>query len=198
MNIIVAYKKDGVVYMGSDTRIDGYDQKFNELCECNYSIQKLDNGILVGFIGEKIEVQTLKAYLDDIFTLDGKGELTRKHLVTKIVPSLIEMLKSEKLYNKSDTDNPFMKMNIMVAHKDKLYEICSGFEIYTYEDFQVIGKTLKFAEPVMFNTKPDDDIYARIVKALDITAQNTAIVARPYVLIDTKDLQYKILGDNNL
>ena len=40
------------------------------------------------------------------------------------------------------------------------------------------------------NTKETDDINSRIVRALDIVAENSQFVGRPYVLIDTNTMEY--------
>ena len=50
MSILIAYKKNDTVYMGTDTRVIVNDFKKNEICESNYKIQKLENGILLGMI----------------------------------------------------------------------------------------------------------------------------------------------------
>ena len=91
MGILIAYKRGDTIYMGTDTRVIVGESKRNELCECNYRIQKLDNGMLLGVAGENVENQTLIAY-SDIFTLDKKGNLTRKHIVKEIIPNLMDVL----------------------------------------------------------------------------------------------------------
>lgn len=195
MSILIAYKKGDTVYMGTDTRVIVNNHKMSELCECNYKIQKLDNGILVGITGERIERQTLFAY-SDIFTLDNKGKLTKKHIIKEIIPSLLSVLKKEDLLIEKEAELPYMKAVMLLVYKDTIYEICSNFTVIKYEDFQVLGQVADYAQATMINTNQSDDINKRIVKALDITVINSQCVGSPYLLIDTKEMKYQLVkGD---
>ena len=195
MSILIAYKKGDTVYMGTDTRVIVNDHKKNELCECNYKIQKLDNGMLVGITGERIERQTLFAY-SDIFSLDNKGELTRKHIIKEIIPSLLSVLVKEDLLVEKEGELPHMKAVILLAYKNTLYEICSSFAVIKYEDFQAVGSAADYAQATLLNTKETDDMNERIVKALDIVSHNSQLVGSPYLLIDTKEQAYKLIRRN--
>ena len=195
MSILIAYKKGDTVYMGTDTRVIVNDHKKNELCECNYKIQQLDNGMLVGITGERIERQTLFAY-SDIFSLDNKGELTRKHIIKEIIPSLLSVLVKEDLLVEKEGELPHMKAVILLAYKNTLYEICSSFAVIKYEDFQAVGSAADYAQATLLNTKETDDMNERIVKALDIVSHNSQLVGSPYLLIDTKEQAYKLIRRN--
>lgn len=195
MSILIAYKKDDTVYMGTDTRVIANDHKKNELSECNYKIQKLENGMLLGITGESLERQTLIAY-SEIFTLDKKGKLTKKHIVKEIIPQLLSILEKENLLMRKESECPFMKAALLLAYEDTLYEISATFSVIKYEDFQVLGKVSNYAQATMANTKETDDINERIVKALDIVSKNSQCVGKPYLLIDTKELKYNLIGGN--
>jgi ATP-dependent protease HslVU (ClpYQ) peptidase subunit len=147
--------------MGTDTRVIAGDTKRNELCECNYKIQKLDNGMLLGISGERLERQTIIAY-SEIFTLDKNGELTKKHVIKEIIPNLLSVLKKENLLIKNDGEAPYVKSVILLAHKGVLYEICSGFAVIKYEGFQILGSAANYAQATMANTKETDDINENI------------------------------------
>ena len=188
MSILIAYKKDDTVYMGTDTRTIVNDHKKNELRGCNLKIQKLANDMLLGITGERLERQTLIAY-SEIFTLDKNGKLTKKHIVKEIIPKLITVLEKEG-------ELPYMKAVILLVHKGTIYEICSGFAVIKYEDFQVVGRVSDYAHATLMNTKPMDSIEERIVKALDIVAENSQYVGKPYLLINTKELEYKIVTND--
>ena len=194
MSILIAYKKDDTVYMGTDTRTIVNDHKKNELCGCNLKIQKLANDMLLGITGERLERQTLIAY-SEIFTLDKNGKLTKKHIVKEIVPRLIAVLEEEKLMIEKEGEFPYMQAQIILAYKDTMYEICSSFAVIKYEDFQVLGRASDYAQATLMNTKETDVINQRIVRALDITADNSQYVGKPYVLIDTKNMKYEYILD---
>jgi ATP-dependent protease HslVU (ClpYQ) peptidase subunit len=195
MSIVIAYKKDGVIYMGTDTRSVVNDYKKNNLSPCDYKIQKLENGMLLGVSAEREEKQLILAY-SDIFTLDKSENLTKKHIVTKIIPKLMEVFSKAGLIQQEENETPYIKAMILLAHKDKLFEICSGFAVIRYENYQSIGGAGEYADAVLFNTKESDDVNDRIIKALDVASKNTYYVGKPYLLIDTKNLEYKLVGED--
>ena len=198
MSIVIGYKKGDRVYMGTDTRVVVDDYKRTEICPCNYKIQQLENDILVGIVGERAERQAIFAH-SDIFTLDKKGALTPRHIINEIIPSLLSVLDDEKLLVQKEGELPYMKAQILLAYKDTLYGLCSNFVVSKNEDFLILGKgsVSLYGQAVLFNTKEEDDIPKRIVKALNVTAKHSQMVGAPYLLIDTKDLTYKLIGENN-
>ena len=181
--------------MGTDTRTIVNEHKKNELRGCNLKIQKLANDMLLGITGERLERQTLIAY-SEIFTLDKKGELTKKHIIKEIIPNLLSVLEKEDLLVEKEGELPYMKATILLAYKGVLYEIGASLTVIKYEDFQVLGRAADYAQAMMINTSESDNINDRIVKALDITAKNSQYVGRPYLLIDTKEMKYRFVGGN--
>ena len=152
--------------------------------------------MLVGITAERIERQTLFAY-PEIFTLDKKGQLTRKHIVKEIIPRLLAVLEEEDLLQLEKDEYPYMRAKILLAYKDVLYEICSTFTIIRYETYQALGRTAEYVAATLSNTKDTDDVNERIVKALDVAAKNSYLVGAPYLLIDTKSQEYQwIKGEN--
>ena len=197
MSVIISYKRNDTVYMGTDTRVIVGDEKRNELCECDYKILKLENGLLVGLDASKDIRQILYAY-SEIFTLDKRGKLTKKHIVKEIIPKLIRLLDGENLLTKEEKEFPYLNATITLAHEGELYEICKGFCVYKYEDFQILGDVSGYGMYTLASMKPTDDVNDKIVKALDIIAKHSQLVGAPYLLIDTKEKQYKLVGGNNV
>ena len=152
MSILIAYKKGDTIYMGTDTRTIVNEHKKNELRGCNLKIQKLANDMLLGITGERLERQTLIAY-SEIFTLDKKGQLTRKHIVKEIIPRLLAVLEEEDLLQQEKDEYPYMRAKILLAYKDVLYEICSTFTIIRYETYQALGRTAEYVAATLANTK---------------------------------------------
>jgi hypothetical protein len=106
------------------------------------------------------------------------------------------VLRKEDLLVEREGELPYVKATILLAYKDTLYEICSGFTVIKYEDYQVLGRASDFALATIVNTKETEDINVRIVKALDIASSNSQHVGKPYLLIDTKELKYNLIGRN--
>ena len=196
MSVLIAYKKNDIVYMGTDAKEIFYDRIDTDACESNFKIQKMENGMLVGLIGDIPTRQILFAY-PEIFTLDKKGELNRKHIVKEIIPALLSLLNEESLLDEKEDSYPKMKADILLAHNGVLYEITNSFMIIRYEDYQAIGSASELVQATIDNTKPTDDVNERIVRALNVASLYHTGVGAPFVLIDTKDQQYKIVGGNN-
>ena len=197
MAIVIAYKKGDTVYMGTDTRVIVNEHKKNELCESNYKIQKMDNGLLVGITADRLTRQTIFVNLE-IFSLDRKENLTRKHIVKEIIPKLIDVLNGEELMFGKEDELPYMSGQILLAHKGELFEICSNFTVYKYETFQAFGPVADYTQFTLANIKENDDVNEKIIKALDIVSRNSQLVGCPYLLIDTKTNEYKLIRGENI
>lgn len=195
MSILLAVKKNNTVYMATDTREIVSGDKRNNLCEASFKIQKQDNGMLVGITGDRFTRQTLFAN-SEIFTLNKKGKLTKKHIVTEIVPKIIDLLDAHGMLMQKEDEFIGMKARIILAYQESMFEICAGFLVIKYEDLQALGEASSGAEVVLFNSKPDDDVEERLIRALDVASKYCLTVGEPYLLINTKDLEYTVVkGD---
>lgn len=194
MSILIAYKRDDVVYMGTDSRVIIDDYKRTNLTPSMYRIQKMDNDMLVGIYCEEQESQVLFAN-SDIFTLDKKGKLTRRHIITEIIPKLFFVAAKEDFLKKEDSDFPFIKAVIILAYKDTIYTILPSFTVVKNEGFVIAGGAGGVASATMERTKPTDDINERIVRAMDIASKHAQAVGAPYILIDTQNLNYTVVKE---
>lgn len=195
MSILLAVKKNNTVYMATDTREIVSGDKRNNLCEASFKIQKQDNGMLVGITGDRFTRQTLFAN-SEIFTLNKRGKLTKKHIVTEIVPQIIDLLDAHGMLMQKEDEFISMKARIILAYQESMFEICAGFLVIKYEDLQALGEASSGAEVVLFNSKPDDDVEERLIRALDVASKYCLTVGAPYLLINTKDLEYTVVkGD---
>lgn len=198
MSILLARVCGDTVYMATDTRVIVRDMKQAQLCECDYKIQKLENGILVGFVGDRKLRQEVFALMEH-FTLDKNGELTYAHVVQKIAVPLFFGLKDAgvlKYDNEKEERLPYMQGDILLAYKDKLYEICTNFMVLRYETYQALGKGADFAQYAMTNFDENRGVNEQLVEALKLTAKYTHLVGAPYLLIDTKSQEYTLLRED--
>lgn len=192
MSVIVAIKDGDTIYMGADsqrtTQSGRVDRGFNE---SYLKINRMDNGILVGFCGSVTSKQIVMS-TSNIFTLDKDGQLTKRHIVREIVPRLVE------LFDQIGDDQGEMKVGIMLAYKDKLYTILADLSVRCITYGASIGAGSKFAWYALFGMK-DLPVRERILNALKESARRTESVSGPYVLIDTQSNQYEVvdLGGEN-
>lgn len=59
MSVIVAIKENGVVYIGADSQTTTGRRKHNGLNETAFKINRLGNGMLVGFCGRVAATQSI-------------------------------------------------------------------------------------------------------------------------------------------
>ena len=197
MSILIAYKKGNTIFMGTDTRLIINERKTDRLCECDYKIQKMNGGLLVGISGDRITRQTIFAY-SEIFTFDKRNHLTRRHIAKEIIPKLIDILKNNNLIVNKENKLPYMNTEILLAYQGELYGICSSFTIYKYQNFQATGSASEFAQFTIVNANDLDDANEIIIKALDVVSKNSQLVGSPYVLIDTKEQKFQIIRKGNI
>ena len=192
MSVIVAIKDNGAIYMGADSQTTSSNRKFTYLNETCHKIVKLDNGILVGFCGKVAARQAILSY-GDIFTLDGNGELTKEHIVTQIVPKLVD-----KIEQIGDEERGSLDVSILLAYKDVMFRIPSSMCVFKQNEIARIGAGMDFVDYTLWE-RTDLPVRDRIIKALVSSAKRTESVSGPYVLIDTLTSQYEIvdMGDEN-
>ena len=119
--------------------------------------------------------------------------MTKEHIVTKIIPKLYEGLEVEELLEREDRGTPpITKCSIVIAYQDKLFEICRDFHVIRYEDYQAIGSGSNAILYGLSKIDKSKDINEQLLQLLKLSAKHDANVSAPFVLIDTKNLQYVI------
>ena len=94
MSIVVAIKKDGVVYLGADTRTSCGNEVYAQLLPADFKIHRLGS-CYVGSTGKVATLQFLKIH-PEWFELDGEP-LTKRYLVRKVVPKYYALLREQGL-----------------------------------------------------------------------------------------------------
>lgn len=192
MSVIVAVKENGVVYFGADSQTTAGKRKYNYLNETGFKVYRADNGMLLGFCGRVGARQTILS-VKDVFTLDERGDLTKRHIVTKIIPKL-----ADKMEDVGNEESGALDVNILLGYKDKLYKITSALEVVKLNEYSASGAGEEFTHYALCAWK-DMPVRERILKALSTSAKFEESVCGPYVLIDTENLEYEIvdLGGEN-
>ena len=192
MSVIVAIKENGVIYMGADSQTTAGRRKYISLTEDSHKIVKLKNGMLVGFCGSVGARQTILA-MEDIFTLDEEGRLTKKHILRNITPKLVD-----KMEQIGDERRGSMDVSILLAYKDQLYRISQGLNVLHLNEVGKSGSGADYADYPLWNRR-DLPVRERILRSLISSAKRTESVCGPYVLIDTEKQEYEIVdmgGEN--
>ena len=197
MSTILAIKKNGRIYMAADTQMSCGEKKYTVLNTYDRKIHKLDNGILLGFSGRVKGAQTVCAY-SEIFTVPTDGAMTKKHIVQNIIPKLRSLYLKYGLMDKMDDEPDRMSTAILLAYKDKLFEISDVFATVVIEHYDAIGSGARIAMAGLraLDAEPELDgetINKRLVDILRISASHTRSVDAPFFLIDTQDLTYRLI-----
>jgi ATP-dependent protease HslVU (ClpYQ) peptidase subunit len=186
MSVIVAVKENDVVYMGADSQTSIGGNKIHVLNESGFKIVRQDNGVPVGMCGDvggHNAVTTEKNFV----SLDENGMLTKKHIVNEIIPKLLSP--SLKLYDEKKQD---LSISLILAFKDKLYKIMSNLTVIKCNTHTSSGSGKSYTRYDLY-AHSELPVKERIVKALRSSANRDASVGAPFVLIDTKNLEYEIV-----
>lgn len=184
--IMLGYVHKGVVHLATDTTIVVNDVKVNGLAPNNYKIKKMESGLIVGITGVPIVRQRLLVR-DDLFTLDKNGELTKNHIVNKIVPALHRFLIDNDLYEIDEDGMHDPGVNIILAHGDKLYNISERLWVYQVTKKTANGALCDLGECALNRIDSERDIEKQMVEIMQRARTYTNFIGGPYIAINTKD-----------
>ena len=192
MSVVIAVKQGDRVWFGADTQSTRGTDKYNYLDVNDFKLHKLDNGIVYSWTGATRTSQFIEAHREWL-TLDTNDNLTKEHIVTQIVPKLYEALAEEDMLEKNeDGVPPTMEGCMLLAFKDKLFEINQDFKVYRFKDYRTTGcgaNAIVYGLSKLEKTKP---INAQILRLLKLSEKQDSGVSGPFVFVDTKDLNFKV------
>ena len=190
MSLVVAYKKDGTVYMGADTQSSRGSEISRTLNASGFKISKLPSGILMGVCGlvkghQKILTQK------NWFELPEGKKLDKRYIVKNIIPKLSELMKGIK--EDKDARHSSMEVCLLLAQADRLFMISNQYTVFESHSYAAIGAGADYSEYCLSRAEEADDVHEGLLKALRAGAHFDSTVSAPYVLIDTKDREYAVV-----
>ena len=194
MSLVIARKKDGVVYMGADTQttLGKGDEKRTHLCTSNTKILQLPNGIILGRVGKVHSLQYVWAH-PEWFTVPEDGVMTKRHIAENIVPRIYQCFRENDLFDSDGKEDPLTTGNrFLLAHKDTLFLIDSRLGVSGIEHYAAIGAG---AEYVLYGLEhPDEskDVRQQLKEMLRLGSEFCPSVSGPFVLTDTATNKIKI------
>lgn len=81
-----------------------------------------------------------------------------------------------------------MDADFLIAYKDSLYDIKSDFSVVKINEYAAIGAGKNFALSIL--CKEHVDKQENLIEALRLSSKMCSSVDRPFVLIDTKNLEF--------
>ena len=190
MGIVVAVKKEGIVYLCSDTwrgcsLLDG-----NQLIESNLSIKKLENGVIVGSSGSEEMVQKV-LYNPRMLNILNCENITKEYLLRNFIPRMIDVLDEAGLYSQSKETLDLLKINLIVAQGGKAFYINQAFQVLEIQKYVAIGTAREFCYSDLVNLDYSKDINEQLLNAMKLSSKYSASVCDPYCFINTKSLEFE-------
>lgn len=191
MSVIVAIKKDGVIYLGTDTR---YSDGGNQISLVNLNALKIwkvegKENCLLGQVGIQREASAIRACHD---LVDSSSPMDFAYIVNQVEPRIKEVLKEHEFIDASDPYGT-MKSRFLLAYQDKMYVIDRG-SVLEYDDFVAIGSSECEAFGSLVSSRNEEDPEKRILVALRVSAMHDVYVGAPFVLINSKTMEFKVIN----
>ena len=197
MSVVVAIKKDGVVYLGSDSQVTRGGTRTSLTNPNNFKIWKVkgvDNCLIghVGLLREACVIRVMENLLREIDVIHD--EVNFQYVVTRVVPKIIDELKE---FNYIETEGKFknMESKYLFAFKDKLFIIGFDGSVIEVDDYIAMGSGESESIGSLLTTNSDEDPETRIIKAIKASAAHDIYVDYPIVLSNTKDLEFKVMSN---
>ena len=186
MSVVVAIKENDTIYFGADTLMTRGNTKIPEINnEEKYKITKFSNGVVVCHTGGVATTQKLVFHEEWFDKVSEKG-LDKEFILNEIVPKLRKELEEYKLLEEDGS----MDASFFIAYKDKLYDLKPGFTVVRINEYASIGAGRDFALANLCNEQLS--LEDRILSSLRMSAKMCSSVSGPFVLIDTRNLEFTI------
>ena len=168
MSVLIALKKDGIVYMGGDSEVFKKGliaSRTNRIWEVPKS-----GGLLIGCIGSIGVISSLKNqklfdnswFSDEIFSFDFARTTLNFRIRNHIKNSAID----DENYYEHEDGTIDIGASFFAAKADCLCYISSIGEVFEIDDFCVIGQGANQAYECLLSTASVEDPMERIKKAL--------------------------------
>ncbi len=194
MSLVIAVKSGGKVLFGADTQATGGYRKMNLTGKTNLKITRMPCGVIVGHAGSVNATNSLSKH-PEWFSDMPEGKLTKRFLVTVILPKLIRELREKGLLEKDGSPDMKMTGGFLLAQGDGLFQISRTLGVFEIPVCAAIGCG-KFAADAVFCDENDKrSAEEKLMSALRLAERYDTNVSGPFVLIDTADSEYRITED---
>lgn len=190
MSLIVAVKDGGRVYMGADTQTtSGKLICRPKMQDGTFKIAIMPNGVLLGHAGQFRCSQRLSLKTEWFENLPQDG-ITKRFLVKEIIPKFKDELKSINAL-----DNGSANCTHLVVWRDRIFVIESDFSVLAVDNFVAIGSP-DWAYPALM--EEGKTVREKIIKALDVASKYMTTISPPYVLIDSQNLTFEVVKEEEI
>ena len=196
MSLTIALKHKGIVYIGSDSLASRYGTKHYLTNPNNYRIfpvKGCDN-MLMSLDGRILENNVARCNYLVPEAIAMKGEIDFEFMVNEFVPHLFDLFDNRHLL-KHKEDDYICESDMIVAYKDKLFEIFADGAVVECDDYAVIGDGVEEALGSLLTTSDIIDPKERILIALKAGLGHKTRVAYPLVITNTETCEFETIKE---
>ena len=201
MSVVVAIKKDGVIYMGADSQVTKGGTRTTLSNPNNYkiwSVRDTDN-CLMGAVGA-LRANNIIMVADDLIPemVDLKDGVSFCFVVRHFVPRIMAELDDYHALLKDKDELPDMDASFLLAYHDRLYLIGRYGSVIEVDDFCAIGSGASEALGSLLSSVDEKDPVERIKMAIKASAAHDIYVDYPIVISDTQSTEFKVFYEKDL
>ena len=197
MSVVVAVKdkENNSVWVGCDSQCSAGYQKITLTNKNNYKIFKpsKDENLIVGIVGAVRDSNILYCvdeYIDELTKL--KDEVDFKYIVNKVIPNIQKILIKNKVIKVKDGIIDEMNNEIILAYKDKIFNIYYDFAVIESDDFAVTGSGTHFSTGNLSNEQ-NKSPKQRVIDAVKASCEHQLHVNYPIILMNTMTDEIEII-----
>ena len=196
MSVVVALKKNGIVYLGADSQVTRGGTRSSLSNPNNFKIWKVRNveHCLMGCVGYFRDGCAVRVMDDLVGELDVLHDIIDyEYVVRRIEPAIRDELIEHSFVERS---NPYRDMHsdFLFVYRDSMYTI-SGGSVIEHDDFVAMGSAESEAIGSLLTTGEDMDPNERIIRAIKAGAAHDIYVDYPIVLINSEEMEFRVISE---
>lgn len=190
MSLVIAVRKDDVVYLGSDSQSTSGTSKINSVSPDNMKVTKLKNDVLISGTGDCRTTQEIRrnAKLQEILE---NNKITKEFLVKKYLPPMMEELDNAGLLVTKDNGTAEINGGILIAQKDKLFYIKDNFLVFEIEKYVAMGSAQDLTLSPLLNLDYSKDINEQLLNVFHIAVKYDSGISSPFYFVNTQTMEYE-------
>lgn len=198
MSVVVAIKEGNKVYVGADSQVTKGGTRVTLKNVNNYKVWKVrgvDNCLMgqVGNVRDANIVRLMDSLVSDYSVY--KGYIDYEYVVKKIVPDIVDELKSYGNI-KDEKYVDFIDSSFVFVFKDQLYLIGRDRSVIEIDDYVAIGSGEDQAIGSLLSTEGENP-KTRIIKAIKASAASDIYVDYPIILTDSEGTEFEVITETD-
>ena len=201
MSVVVAIKKDGIIYMGADSQVSRGGTRSTLSNPNNYKIWAMRDveHCLMGSVGTLRANNIIKVANDLIPEIvDLKSNVNFNFVVKGLVPRMMDELEEYRILCKDKDGIPHMDAEFLLAYHESLFYIDRYGSVIEIDDFCAIGSGASEALGSLLSSTDEKNPVERIKTAIKASAAHDIYVDYPIVISNTEDTEFKVFYEKDL